>query len=114
MAQDLTNRDLAKRLVVDNILSIVIAVFVAGAMYAALKSDIVTAQNTADQAIGKAAEAELHSIQRASKDERKLNEIARDVSGIKANQAKFATAITNMTKNQDRILDKLDRMEDRN
>ena len=114
MAADLTNRDLAKRLVVDNILSIGVAVFIAGGMYMALKSDIVTAQSTADKAINEVAIVEAHSIQRATKGERKLDEIARDVSGIKANQAKFATAITNMTKNQDRILDKLDRMEVRN
>lgn len=108
MTTEVDNVVLAKLFSVEVVASLIGGALMVGIVYATLQADIASAQSHAGKAEMAAAEAELHSIQRANKDERALKEITTLISSMQSNQATFAAAIAHMTRQQDRILDKLD------
>ena len=107
---DLSNGTLARIFSLEWLVGVAATI---GVLYAGLAGDISANNKIASDALKEARTAELHSIQRAEKDEKRLQELGENISEIRANQAQFSTAIKHMTENQKRILDKLDRMDER-
>ena len=118
-SQSMTNRALASLMTRENILSIIVGLFVAGMVYQALNDSIAEAQATGERAHAAALEAksaalqaDAHSLERAEKDREALKDLSRQVGEVRENQREYKAIIDSLAKGQDRLIKGQDRIEE--